>query len=645
MVMKTELPLATDALSTSAASNGRKKTIVLVFPPLTMPTSPPLGIAMLKGFVERELPDWRVKVLDLNIWTFEQLFRGLAEGRLPLDPKIFPEGPEAVRGLLKAAEVFRGKNDEEFYHHPDLYDRYGELFLRFTETFTRELGDLCEQHNKGRPLTPFVRGWLDLILAEKPDAFGISMIFSEQLPIGAYLGKLVRQTTGLPVVLGGSCFADTAEHFLKWYPECADVIIAGEGEEALKLFLQDFKNLERVPGAVYFKDGQVQKTAKSFPKDIDFYGAPDFSDVDPRRYFSPEPVIPLLLSRGCYWRRCTFCVHYRSAGLTYRMHTMDFTIDMLNGFVAKGIRSFAFIDEMISPKHFTWLAEGIKEANLNISYYALTKPTREFTPAILAMLKESGCKYLLWGLESGCQRVLDLIDKGTKVEDISELMKNSHAAGIANHVFMIAGFPTETEEEYAETLKFLDDHKDYIYAVHRGPFSLEPESPIMEHPERFGITRTFMVKDTPSGGRWSYEVNGGMSPERVLEVFMQSLPFLRPFNPYARYLANFRDHALLIYGKTGVKLRPEARPFPRISFGRMPGSTTPFTLADSFVGAATNGHNGAQTEIIEDCKSGVATMSTPGDPSGKWADLSAAQIAQLFGNDPQFGGRYLVTGN
>jgi hypothetical protein len=209
---------------------------------------------------------------------------------------------------------------------------------------------------------------------------------------------------------------------------------------------------------------------------------------------------------------------------------------------------------------------------------------------------------------------------------------------------MIAGFPTETEEEYAETLKFLDDHKDYIYAVHRGPFSLEPESPIMEHPERFGITRTFMVRDTPNGGRWSYEVNSGMAPDRVMQVFAESLPFLRPFNPYARYLANFRDHALLIYGKPGVKLQPETRPFPCIAFGRIPGSAMPFRLTAAFAGAG-NGHNGGQTEAMEDCKSGIATMSAPGGPPSKWADLSSEQIAQLFGNDPQFGGRYLVTGN
>jgi anaerobic magnesium-protoporphyrin IX monomethyl ester cyclase len=622
-----------------------KKNLVLVFPPLTMPTSPPLGVSMLKGFVERELPEWRVKVLDLNVWTFDRLFGELAVNRIQLDPRTFPEGAAAVSGLLKAAAAFRGRNNQEFYSRPDLYDHYGELFLRFTETFTQQIAAACQSCEKGTPLPPLFQEYLELILAEKPDAVGFSMIFSEQLAIGALLGKVLRTTKGLPVVLGGSCFADTAEHFLKWYPECADVIVAGEGEEALKILLNDFNALERVPGAVYFKDGKVEKVAKSFPKDIDFYGAPDFSDFDLKSYYSPEPVVPLLLSRGCYWRRCTFCVHYRSAGLTYRMHTMDFTIEMLKGFVAQGIRNFAFIDEMISPKHFTWLAEGIKEADLDISYYALTKPTKEFTPAILSTIKASGCKYLLWGLESGNQRVLNLMDKGSKVEDVAQVLKNAHAAGIGKHVFLICGFPTETEDEFADTIKFLDDNKDYIYAVHRGTFSLEPESPIFEEQKRFGIKRAWMVQDSPSGGRWAFEVESGMSQQRVKEVFIAALPLFRAFNPYARYAANFRDHALLLYGRS--ELKPAARRFPRILYGQKSLGPNDRGLIGSIrVGALGTQLDGK--EITDDCKSGmVVSVPTPGPAATAQAPngLTAEQVADFLANDPKLTGRFVISGN
>jgi hypothetical protein len=550
---------------------GREKTALLVFPPFNTPTSPPLGAAMLKGFVERELPGWRIKVFDLNLWLFDRLLGALANRQFALDDLAFPEGDQATLDLLAAAAAFRGKNNEPFFDRPDLYNRYGEIFLRFTETYTQALNKECDHCIRGGPCTPLINEFLNVILAHMPDVVGFSMIFNQQLPVGALLGKLLRKGHGLPVLFGGSCFADAAEHFLKWYPESADLVVAGEGEDALKQYLSDPSAPEKVPGAVYFgPDGVVRRVEKAYSKSIDYYGAPDFSDTDPKRYFSPEPVVPLLLSRGCYWRRCTFCVHYRSAGLTYRMHSMDFTIAMLRGFVAQGIRHFAFIDEMISPPHFNRLARAIKEAGLDIAYYALTKPNAEFTGEHLLEMAESGCKYLLWGLESASQRVLDLMDKGTKVEDVSRVLKRAYAAGIFNHTFLICGFPTETEAEYAQSLKFLEDHKDYIYAVHRGPFGLEPESPIFEHAERFGITRKWLVSDTATGGRWGYEVSSGMSQQRVMEVFTASLPLLREFNPYARYLANYRDHALLIYDRRGQKLRPRERRFPTMYYSQEP---------------------------------------------------------------------------
>jgi hypothetical protein len=549
----------------------RTKTAVIVFPPFNTPTSPPLGAAMLKGFVERELPGWRVRVLDLNLWTFERILTRLAAGQIRLDPDAFPEGAPAEADLLAAADAFRGKNDAAFYGRPDLYDRWGEVFLRFTEAYTRLLTRVCEDYESGGPQHPIVQDSLDAILAERPDVVGFSMIFSNQLPVGALLGKLLRKRYGLPVLFGGSCFADAAEHFLRWYPESADLVVAGEGEDALRQYLADPSAPEKVPGAVYLgPGGEVRRVEKAYSKGIDYYGVPDFSDTDPRRYFSPQPVVPLLLSRGCYWRRCTFCVHYRSAGLTYRMHSMDFTIDMLRGFVARGVRNFAFIDEMISPPHFARLAEAIREAGLDIAYYALTKPTAEFTGERLLGMAESGCKYLLWGLESATQRVLDLMDKGTKVEDVSRVLRRSHAAGVANHVFMICGFPTETEVEFAQTVKFLEDHRDSVYAVHRGTFALEPESPIFEHQERFGITRSWLVRDTPTGGRWGYEMSSGMSQQRAAEVFASVQPFLRAFNPYARFLANYRDHALLVYDRLGPNLRPDSRRFPPVAYAHTP---------------------------------------------------------------------------
>jgi hypothetical protein len=225
------------------------------------------------------------------------------------------------------------------------------------------------------------------------------------------------------------------------------------------------------------------------------------------------------------------------------------------------------------------------------------------------------------------------MDKGSKVPEVAQTLRNAHAAGIANHVFLICGFPTETEEEYADTIKFLDENKDCIYAIHRGTFSLEPESPIFEHQERFGITRSWLIRDTSSGGRWGYECSSGMSMERVREVFISSLPFLRVFNPYARVVANFRDHALLLYSKQGSQLRPEARRFPKITYA-------PKGLAGhgpAFQVMAINGRDSEKSEVLEDCKVGTVSMTQPGDgPDVRTGGgVTAKQISDFFANAEQ----------
>src|SRR5439155_24954513 len=89
-----------------------------------------------------------------------------------------------------------------------------------------------------------------------------------------------------------------------------------------------------------------------------------------------------------------------------------------------------------------------------------------------------------------------------------------------------------------------------------------------------------------------------------------ALPLSRAFNPYAQSVANFRDHALLIYPRS--KLPPEARPFPSISYGPEygPGGW----ILNGFgpigvrqIGACGNGTG--KPEFVEDCKGGIATVT------------------------------------
>lgn len=563
VVVQTGLAKAPDFSDPTAAPRSRRLT--LVFPPLTMPTSPPLGVAMLKGFIEREMPQWQVTVVDLNIWLFHYLLGGLQRGEIQLTPAMHQRMGGDTALLLQAATAFMGGNDEGFYQRPQHYDQFGGVFLRFTEIFTEMLHEECKQWEETGQKSVLLNAMLARIEVTQPEMLGISMIFSEQLPIGAMLGRYARQQWGRKVFFGGSCFTEGVEAFLKWYPQAADAIVSGDGELPLRALLHNEGLPEGVAGAVYWRGDEVVRVPPSYQKDIDAFGAPDFTGVDFNSYFSPKPVAALLLSRGCYWRKCTFCVHFHSAGDTYRLNSLDNVIEMLKSMVAQGVRHFSFVDEMIAPGHFVRLAEAILEAKLDIAYYALSKPNRTFTPEILKKMAASGCKYILWGLESGNQRVLDLMGKGTHVEEVAEVLKNARAAGIHNHVYAICGFPTETPEEFADTLMFLSENQDHISAIHRSVFALEQGSPISKDLAKFSIEETWVRTETPLGGRLGYTCASGMSMEDAADMFRSALPFFRRFNPYAQYLANFRDHALLVYDQRNDTLDFASRGIPSVT--------------------------------------------------------------------------------
>jgi hypothetical protein len=127
----------------------------------------------------------------------------------------------------------------------------------------------------------------------------------------------------------------------------------------------------------------------------------------------------------------------------------------------------------------------------------------------------------------------------------------------------MAGFPTETHDEFLATLRFLDRNREYIYSIHRGVFSIEPGSPIFKDGERFGVTRKWMVKPTSLGGRWMHECASGMSTQQAMEALTSVQPYLRAFHPYAVLMAYYRDHALLLYAQRGMnQMRALPRNFP-----------------------------------------------------------------------------------
>jgi hypothetical protein len=110
-----------------------------------------------------------------------------------------------------------------------------------------------------------------------------------------------------------------------------------------------------------------------------------------------------------------------------------------------------------------------------------------FLPERCSKLASAGCVCLSFGMESGNQRILDLIDKGTKIHHMRETMKNFAEAGIAVQLMAFNGFPTETPAELQDTVRFVTETDEYWATGGIGTFLLTGNAIVARNPERFGI--------------------------------------------------------------------------------------------------------------------------------------------------------------
>jgi radical SAM superfamily enzyme YgiQ (UPF0313 family) len=264
----------------------------------------------------------------------------------------------------------------------------------------------------------------------------------------------------------------------------------------------------------------------------------DFKDLNLEEYFSPAVVLPVRSSRGCYHNKCAFCTH--SAKTKFYQISIDEVRDEIK---EAGQKYFQFIDDMISPQRLEQISEAIKD--LDVRYTALTKPSKAFIPERMKKLYDGGCRVLIWGVESGSERMLERMEKGTTVEECISSLKAAHEAGIKNIIYIMFGFPGETEEDFMKTMEFLEQNKDYIDLVSTSVFGLQRSSPVFDNPEKYGVTKITEHKRIVLMSNFTYEVESGMTNKEAEQLRRKYLKSIRNIDKYPHSFVYFRDHFLV----------------------------------------------------------------------------------------------------
>jgi hypothetical protein len=364
--------------------------------------------------------------------------------RSPAAAASFPRYAAASRHLAAALSIYRGPGGTERLTLGDY--THGGLSEFSPKDLSRVAG--------GREGTIFGGYFREVLLPRvagmRPRCVGISVNYRHQvLPAFELAGLLRRALNGVPVVGGGGMLTSWMRPLRSGnlrLPAFSRVVF-GPGEGAV--------GPATAAGLLpegYFLHGSGE---------VEFL--PDFGFADIPAYLSPMPVLPLAASRGCYWGRCGFCPEAVAPIHPYRSHDPATFPAMLRDLSRRhGVTRFHLTDNALPPAVLRAIAAQAG-ALRGISWHGFARFGRELLyPGFVSRLAEGGCAMLQLGLESGSQRLLDRMGKGTRLSDASAILGHLKAAGIAAYVYVMLGYPGETAEDAERTLAFLEEHAGAI---------------------------------------------------------------------------------------------------------------------------------------------------------------------------------------
>ena len=359
-------------------------------------------------------------------------------------------------------------------------------------------------------------------LAQKPICFGVTCMTGPQILHALQACKLVKNRyPDVPIIWGGIHASLLPEQTLK--NSYVDIIVMGEGEET---FIELVKALEgrtplgQIPGIWYKENGKVYSTPERPFVSLD--AQPPLSyhlinmDHYRRRLFGIDHI-SFNSSRGCTFR-CSFCWDPVMHKKKWRAMGPETVLDHLKRIIHDyDIRGFLFTDDhfFIDMERAYQILEGILRADLKISISKLQiradticRLDKEF----LQIMVRAGVKRFSVGVESGSQRLLDLIKKDCSVEEVIEANRKLISYPIVPVFLFMMGLPTETPEEFAQSVRLAVQLTDEnpnavktfnIYTPYPGTklYDLALELGLKE-PQRLEDWARFNFRNIPEESMW-----------------------------------------------------------------------------------------------------------------------------------------------
>ena len=262
--------------------------------------------------------------------------------------------------------------------------------------------------------------------------------------------------------------SDSTDHYKKYLNKGADYVLLGEGEISLKELVFKLVNNEQIDllkGIVYKNDLDYTINPKrEVLKNLDELPMPAWDLIDINAYkevwarSKKKFTLNIATTRGCPYK-CNWCAK-PIYGVRYNSHSPEYITKLIATLKENySVTNFWMCDDIfgLKPKWVQNFNTVLKEAELKIAYTIQSRVDLLLKEDTIDALAESGLKEVWVGAESGSQKILDAMDKGTQLNQIYKATQLLKLKNIKVAFFIQFGYLNETKDDISKTIEMIKE--------------------------------------------------------------------------------------------------------------------------------------------------------------------------------------------
>lgn len=421
----------------------------LIWLPFNEPSMPPLGIAVLTGYLRKKRYD--VYPVDLNVAFYQKM------------KDFYCHHPR------KVATLFNTWSCHAMFQH-------AAAALAFPDLMNPPVFPLWEERSVYVNLKDLLLQESEKI-ASRFDFVGIS-VTSTNFMASVALSKMIKgKDPDTGIAWGGPTIREDQGNEKLSRLDCVDFLIKGPGERPLEQILMEVSQGKTL---IRLKQKKINNEQPANTK-----SCPDFSFFPFRSY--DHLTFPVQTSTGCPWAKCAFCHESEPGRQIFPMEYVAECIDHITAISNNG--SIFFVDSCLN-----WDIDrlmqicGLFSHGKSRKWTCMARSERLSEP-IMKQMKSAGCERIFIGLETFSDATLTAMKKGSSKLDHLQAFRLGRELGIQIAGNFLTGFPGETRKNIAEDIQVLEryGHLWHNCLFWLSPYTAMPGSEIFQHPGQFGI--------------------------------------------------------------------------------------------------------------------------------------------------------------